>query len=55
MKLENVLKVMAAVTAMLVACSEVLNQAVSYQKMKKDIDLNITKEGQKPTSSATND
>lgn len=34
MKLENVLKVMAAVTAMLVAFSEVLNQANQYQQSK---------------------
>jgi len=36
MKLENVLKVMAAVTAMLVACSEVLNQANQYYNLRKD-------------------
>ena len=35
MKLENVLKVMAAVTAMLVACSEVLNQANQYFNLRK--------------------
>ena len=36
MKLENVLKVMAAVTAMLVAFSEVLNQANQYQQSKNN-------------------
>ena len=36
MKLENVLKVMAAVTAMLVACSEVLNQANQYYNLRKE-------------------
>lgn len=34
MKLENVLKVMAAITALLVAASEVLNQANQYSRTK---------------------
>lgn len=34
MNLEKVLKVMAAVTALLVACSEVLNQANLYKNGK---------------------
>lgn len=38
MKLENVLKVMAAVTAMLVALSEVLNQANQYNTSRKGED-----------------
>ena len=36
MKLENVLKVMAAITALLVAASEVLNQANQYQISKNN-------------------
>lgn len=36
MKLESVLKVMAAVTALLVAFSEVLNQANQYQISKNN-------------------
>ena len=51
MKLENVLKVMAAVTAMLVACSEVLNQANQYYKSRQESTKSETNSATEATSS----
>lgn len=44
MKLENLLKVMAAATTLLVACSEVLYQANQYYKTRKEITENKSEE-----------
>lgn len=50
MKLENVLKIMAAVTAMFVAFSEVLNQANQYNKAKHAIDNAATNSNSSPAT-----